>query len=39
VYDARLVVFMKVYAVEGILTFNAGDFSRYNVTALHPASI
>lgn len=40
VYDARLVAFMTVYTVEGILTFNASDFSRYrNITALHPASI
>ena len=40
VYDARLVAFMKVYAVEGILTFNTADFSRYaDVTALNPSSI
>lgn len=39
VYDARLVAFTKVYSIEGILTFNAADFSRYtNIAALHPAS-
>jgi predicted nucleic acid-binding protein len=39
VYDARLVAFMKVYSIEGILTFNAADFGRYaNITALDPAS-
>jgi hypothetical protein len=30
---------MKVYSIEGILTFNAADFGRYaNITALDPAS-
>lgn len=37
VYDARLVAFMNVYAIEGILTFNDADFKRYsNITAIHP---
>ena len=40
VYDARLVAIMRVYAVESILTFNSGDFQRYDgISALHPASI
>jgi predicted nucleic acid-binding protein len=38
VYDARLVAFMMVYAIDEILTFNAVDFSRYrNIKTLHPA--
>ncbi len=40
VYDARLVATMKVYGVEGVLTFNAADFKRYReITALHPAAL
>lgn len=40
VYDARLVATMNVYAVENVLTFNAGDFKRYsNINALHPTSL
>ena len=39
VYDARLVALMSVYAIEGILTFNAADFKRYrNITVIHPSS-
>jgi len=39
VYDARLVAFMSVYAIEGILTFNDADFKRYeNITAINPSS-
>jgi len=31
---------MNVNAVESILSFNSGDFKRYDfVTALHPASL
>jgi predicted nucleic acid-binding protein len=29
VHDARLVAAMQVYNVSRILTFNAGDFTRY----------
>src|ERR1035438_527411 len=29
VYDARLVAIMKIYAIEGLLTFSAADFKRY----------
>jgi predicted nucleic acid-binding protein len=40
VYDARLVAIMKVYGVEGILTFNDADFKRYKeIAALQPSSI
>jgi predicted nucleic acid-binding protein len=39
VYDARLIAFMGVYAIEGILTFDVADFSRYKkATVLHPES-
>ena len=39
VYDARLVAFMSVDAIEGILTFNDADCKRYeNITAIHPSS-
>ena len=39
VYDARLVAFMSVYAIDGILTFNDADFKRYDrITAIHPSS-
>jgi len=39
VYGARLVAFMSIYAIEGILTFNDADFRRYkNITAIHPSS-
>lgn len=37
VYDARLVALMNVYTIEGILTFNDADFTRYaDITAIHP---
>ena len=39
VYDARLVATMTVYAVDTVLTFNAADFKRYSVTALHPSMV
>jgi len=40
VYDARLVAVMSVYAIEGILTFNASDFKRYaNIAVLQPVAI
>ena len=39
VYDARLAAFMRVYGVPNILTLNAKDFSRYGVTAVHPANV
>ena len=39
-HDARLVAAMQAHAVDQILTFNTGDFSRYpGITALDPASI
>jgi predicted nucleic acid-binding protein len=40
VHDARLVAIMKVYAVEGILTFNDADFKRFSeIAVIHPSSI
>lgn len=39
VHDAKLVAAMKVHGVGAILTFNIDDFARYDVEALHPASL
>jgi hypothetical protein len=40
VHDARLVAIMTVYSVNGLLTFNAADFTRFtNITAIHPSSL
>ncbi|MDQ0471879.1 type II toxin-antitoxin system VapC family toxin [Labrys wisconsinensis] len=39
VHDARLVATMIVHGVDRILTFNTGDFARFPVSAVHPASI
>jgi hypothetical protein len=39
-HDARIVAAMSVHGVSQILTFNAGDFSRYpGIAALDPASV
>ena len=39
VHDARLVAAMNVHGVRRILTFNVGDFARYNVEVLHPPAL
>jgi predicted nucleic acid-binding protein len=39
VYDARLVAAMRVHGVGRILTFNAGDFTRYGIEVIHPSTI
>lgn len=39
VHDAKLVATMKVHGVGRILTFNTGDFARYDIEAIHPASL
>jgi predicted nucleic acid-binding protein len=39
VHDASLVAAMMVHGVRRILTFNTSDFDRYDVEALHPASL
>jgi predicted nucleic acid-binding protein len=37
VHDTKLVAAMNVHGVRRILTFNTGDFARYEVEAIHPA--
>jgi predicted nucleic acid-binding protein len=38
-HDARLVAVMKLHGVGKILTFNTGDFNRYqDIEAIHPAT-
>jgi predicted nucleic acid-binding protein len=39
VRDARLVAAMNVHGVTRLLTFNAGDFTRYGIEVLQPASV
>jgi predicted nucleic acid-binding protein len=39
VHDARLVAAMNVHGVRRILTFNTGDFIRYQIETLHPATV
>lgn len=39
VHDTRLVAVMMVHGVQRILTFNTSDFDRYEVEAIHPASM
>jgi predicted nucleic acid-binding protein len=39
VHDARLVAAMNVHDVRRILTFDRGDFARYGVEVLTPASV
>jgi predicted nucleic acid-binding protein len=39
VHDARLVAVMSVHGVRRILTFNTGDFARFEIEALHPSAI
>jgi predicted nucleic acid-binding protein len=38
VHDARLVAIMNVHGVRRILTFNTGDFVRFEIEVLHPAA-
>ena len=38
-HDARLVAVMNVHGVRRILTFNASDFVRLEIEALHPLAI
>jgi predicted nucleic acid-binding protein len=37
VHDARLVAAMNVHGVRRILTFDAGDFARYQIEVLEPS--
>jgi predicted nucleic acid-binding protein len=39
VYDTRLVAALEVHGIDRILTFNIGDFVRYGVTVLDPATV
>lgn len=39
VHDAKLVAMMNVHGVRRILTFNTDDFARYEIEAVHPASL
>jgi len=39
VHDAKLVATMNVHSVPRILTFDIGDFARYDIEAIHPAAL
>jgi predicted nucleic acid-binding protein len=39
VHDAKLVAMMNVHGVKKILTLNPADFARYDIEAIHPASL
>jgi predicted nucleic acid-binding protein len=39
VHDARLVAAMNVHGVRRLLTFDAGDFARYGVEVVQPATV
>lgn len=39
VHDARLAALMNVHGVRRILTFNTGDFARFDIEALHPSAV
>lgn len=39
VHDARLVAIMNVHGVRRILTFNTGDFVRFDIEVLHPSAV
>jgi predicted nucleic acid-binding protein len=36
VHDARLVAAMKIHQITSIVTFDVGDFKRYDIEVLHP---
>jgi predicted nucleic acid-binding protein len=38
VHDTKLVAAMTVHGIGEILTFNSGDFARYGLEAIRPAS-
>jgi predicted nucleic acid-binding protein len=38
VHDARLVAAMNVYRIPSIVTFDVGDFRRYDIEVVHPES-
>jgi predicted nucleic acid-binding protein len=39
VHDAKLVAAINLHGIRKILTFNTGDFTRYDVEAIHPSSL
>ena len=39
VHDARLVAAMNIHGIRRILTFNTGDFKRFDIEAVHPSSV
>lgn len=39
VHDARFVATMNVHGVRRILTFNTGDFARFDIEVLHPSAV
>ena len=39
VHDARLVAAMNVHGVRRLLTFNAGDFTRYGIEVVQPVAL
>jgi predicted nucleic acid-binding protein len=39
VHDTRLVAAMNVHGVKRILTFNTGDFARFAVETINPATL
>ena len=39
VHDARLVAAMSVHGVRRLLTFNAGDLTRYGSEVVQPAAV
>jgi predicted nucleic acid-binding protein len=39
VHDARLVAAMNVHGVHRLLTFNAGDFTRYGIEVVQPVAV
>ena len=38
-HDARLVAAMQGHKITRILTFNAGDFKKFSITVIDPASV
>jgi len=39
VHDVRLVALMTVHGIRRILTFNTGDFARFEIEAIHPSAV
>ena len=35
-HDARLAAFMRLYGISHLMTFNAGDFARFEITIVSP---